>query len=53
MSYNALVLIVQSSYYFIEMSQLLGLPVDIVVIDSLREEKDGFSWWLVMESGKG
>lgn len=35
-----------------EMSEL-GLPVDIVVIDSLMEEKKYFSWRLVMENGKG
>lgn len=35
------------------MSELRGLPVDIVVINSLLEEKDCFSWRLVMENGKG
>lgn len=46
-------LIVQSCYDLTEMSELRGLPVDIVVIDSLMEEKDCFSWRLVMENGKG
>lgn len=35
------------------MSELLGLPVDIVVTNSLIKEKDRFSWRLVMENEKG
>lgn len=34
-------------------SELLGLPADVVVIDSLMEERDCFSWRLMMESRKG
>lgn len=29
------------------------MPVDIVVIDTVIEEQDCFSWRLVLESGKG
>lgn len=40
-------------YNLTEMSELLGLPVDIVVTNSLIKEKDCFSWRLVMENEKG
>lgn len=46
-------MIIQLRYSLTEMSELRGLPVDIVVIDSLLEEKDCFSWRLVKENGKG
>lgn len=35
------------------MSELLGLPADIVVTDSLMEERDWFFWRLMMENRKG
>lgn len=45
--------IVQSRYNLTEMSELLGLPVDLTVTDSLMEEKRVFFQRLVMENGKG
>lgn len=45
--------IVQSCYSLTEMSELLSLPVDIAVIDSLMEDKRLFFRRLVMENGKG